>query len=226
MILRPPLYSMSPSFLNLFMKKFTRDARRADHFRERLLGDLRQRSLRIGLAVARQQEQRPGEPLFAGVEELIDEVRFDADVPRQHVGDEAVRERGLARGAAGSSTPSRWSARCSPPPRSRFRCEPIWPARTPSPKKSPGTSIATTASLPMWDSTESLTAPFWRYLTSLPGSPCEKMTSRRRYATTVPRPACRIEIRFHIEPAGLPLDRWCLSFHAIGQVIAAGPTRR
>ena len=25
LILRPPLYSMRPSFLNLFMKKFTRD---------------------------------------------------------------------------------------------------------------------------------------------------------------------------------------------------------
>ena len=29
-----------------------------------------------------------------------------------------------------------------------------------SPEKSPGPSIATTASLPPWDSTESLTAPF------------------------------------------------------------------
>ena len=94
LILRPPLYSMSPSFLNLFMKKFTR-ARRADHFRERLLRDLRQRARGMGLAVARQQQQRAGEPLFAGVEELIDEVRFDAHVPRQHVGDEAIRERGL-----------------------------------------------------------------------------------------------------------------------------------
>ena len=36
-----------------------------------------------------------------------------------------------------------------------------WPARTPSPKKSPGASIATTASLPMRESTDSLIAPFW-----------------------------------------------------------------
>ena len=58
-----------------------------------------------------------------------------------------------------------------------------WPASAPSPKKSPGVSIATTASLPIWDSTESLTAPFWRYLTSLPASPWAKTTSPGRYLT-------------------------------------------
>jgi hypothetical protein len=40
-----------------------------------------------------------------------------------------------------------------------------------------GVSIATTASLPMRESTESLMAPFWIYLTSSAGSPCEKTTS-------------------------------------------------
>ena len=35
------------------------------------------------------------------------------------------------------------------------------PARAPSPKKSPGPSIATVASLPAWEMTRSLTAPFW-----------------------------------------------------------------
>ena len=34
-----------------------------------------------------------------------------------------------------------------------------WPARHPSPKKSPGPSIATTASRPVFDSTDSLTPP-------------------------------------------------------------------
>src|SRR5688572_27911804 len=58
-----------------------------------------------------------------------------------------------------------------------------WPASAPSPKKSPGVSIATTASLPIWDSTESLTAPFWRYLTSSPASPWAKTTSPGRYLT-------------------------------------------
>ena len=36
------------------------------------------------------------------------------------------------------------------------------PARQPSPRKSPGPSMATTASLPAEDSTESLTPPSWR----------------------------------------------------------------
>jgi hypothetical protein len=82
-ILRPPLYSMSPSFLNLFMKKFTRPRVVPDHFRKRLLGDLRYLSLRTGLlAVTREQQKRSGEPLFTRVEELVDEVRFDAGVPR------------------------------------------------------------------------------------------------------------------------------------------------
>src|SRR4051812_20789048 len=58
-----------------------------------------------------------------------------------------------------------------------------WPARHPSPKKSPGPSIATTASLPVLDSTDSLTPPCWMYRTSSQRSPCEKITSDRLYST-------------------------------------------
>ena len=46
-------------------------------------------------------------------------------------------------------------------------------------KKSPGPSIATTASLPPGDSTESFTVPFWMYRTLSAASPWEKMTSAR-----------------------------------------------
>src|SRR4026209_1380727 len=60
-----------------------------------------------------------------------------------------------------------------------------WPARHPSPKKSPGPSIATTASLPVFESTESFTPPRWMYSTLLQGSPCLKMTSAARYSTIV-----------------------------------------
>ena len=91
----PPLYSMSPSFRNLFMKKFTRDRVVPIISASVSCEIFGSGPLRIDLAVAREQQQRPGEPLFAGVEELIDEVRLDADVPRQHVRDEAVRERRL-----------------------------------------------------------------------------------------------------------------------------------
>ena len=48
----------------------------------------------FGLPVARQQQQRTGEPFLARVEELIDQILLDADVPRQHVREEAIRERG------------------------------------------------------------------------------------------------------------------------------------
>src|SRR5439155_13385401 len=58
-----------------------------------------------------------------------------------------------------------------------------WPARHPSPKKSPGPSIATTASLPVLESTDSFTPPFWMYRTLSHGSPCVKIVSDRQYST-------------------------------------------
>ena len=68
-------------------------ARRADHFRQRLLRDPRQHAMGlVRLAVARQQEQRARQPLLAGIEQLIDKVFFDAEVPSQHVADEPVRQ--------------------------------------------------------------------------------------------------------------------------------------
>jgi hypothetical protein len=44
----------------------------------------------------REQQQRPGEPLLAGVEELVHQVLFDPDVARQQVRDERLRELRLA----------------------------------------------------------------------------------------------------------------------------------
>jgi hypothetical protein len=46
----------------------------------------------ILFAVTGQQEKRPCQAFLAGVKQLIDEIFLDADVPGQHVGDEAVRE--------------------------------------------------------------------------------------------------------------------------------------
>src|SRR5580658_920861 len=59
-----------------------------------------------------------------------------------------------------------------------------WPAKHPSPKKSPGPKIATTASLPASFTTESRTPPFWMYNTSLQISPCEKIVSLFRNSVT------------------------------------------
>src|SRR4051812_38756762 len=59
-----------------------------------------------------------------------------------------------------------------------------WPARHPSPKKSVGPSIATTASRPLFESTESLTPPDWMYMTCRQTSPCVKIVSPRENSTT------------------------------------------
>src|SRR5882757_3533070 len=70
-----------PELFELVHEEVHARARRADHLRERLLGDPRKRSLRtVRLAVTCEEQQRPGEPLFTGIEELIDEVRFDTQV--------------------------------------------------------------------------------------------------------------------------------------------------
>jgi hypothetical protein len=51
---------------------------------------------RLGLTVTRQEQERARETLLAGVEELVDEVFFDADVSRQHVPQEPISERRLS----------------------------------------------------------------------------------------------------------------------------------
>jgi len=54
--------------------------RRADHVRERLLTDFGDDRLLLSvLAEVRQQEQRPRQPLFAGIEQLVDQVFLHSD---------------------------------------------------------------------------------------------------------------------------------------------------
>ena len=63
----------------------------ADHFREHFLRDFGKNPLEfVFLAIAREKEQRARQALLAGIEELIDQVLLNSDVPRQHEGDEAV----------------------------------------------------------------------------------------------------------------------------------------
>ena len=75
------MYSMKPSFLNLFMKKFTRD---------RVVPTISASTSWEILGSTREQEQRAGQPLFTRVEQLIDEVLFEASIPGEHMRDEAV----------------------------------------------------------------------------------------------------------------------------------------
>src|SRR5271165_1680608 len=86
-----PLYSIKPSFLNLFMKKFTRE-RVVPTMLQRLLRHFRQCAHRLILfSIPRQKQQRSRQPLLARIEQLIDQILFHSDVMRQHVSDEMVR---------------------------------------------------------------------------------------------------------------------------------------
>jgi len=74
-----PLYSMKPSLRNLFMKKLTRE-RVVPIISASILGKPWKHLLRLVLrAIAREQQQSARQPFLAGVEELIDQVLFDAD---------------------------------------------------------------------------------------------------------------------------------------------------
>ncbi len=45
-----------------------------------------------GFTVAGQKKQRARQAFFAGIEELVDQIFFDADIAPEHVGNEAVGE--------------------------------------------------------------------------------------------------------------------------------------
>ncbi len=87
---------MKPFFLNRFMKKLTR---------ERVVPTIAARVswLTLGmtlcgsrfLAKMREEQEDPGEPLLARVEELVHQVFLDANVAGEQVGDEELRELGL-----------------------------------------------------------------------------------------------------------------------------------
>lgn len=64
----------------------------ADHLGERFLAELRDHRVRPAF-LAEIGQQQPRQPLFRRVEQLIDEVCFDAGFPRQDVRDEHRRER-------------------------------------------------------------------------------------------------------------------------------------
>src|SRR5258708_4432125 len=77
--------------LERVQEEMHRRRRRPDHVRQRFLRDPGDDAAgRLLVSIARQQQQRARQPLLGGVEQLIDQVLFDPNVARQHVGDEAV----------------------------------------------------------------------------------------------------------------------------------------
>ena len=81
--------------------------------------------------------------------------------------------------------------------------------------------MATTASLPMRESTETLIAPFWRYRTSLAAiALCEDDLLPVDTSQLFVRRACRFEIRLHIERAPILRFRGSFGFHDRATIIS------
>ena len=93
MICRPPLYLMKPIFLNLFMKRFTRE-RVVPMVSASISCDILGRTLLglVVLSIPGEQQKSASQPFLGRVEQLIDEVCLNADVPGQHIRDKAVGE--------------------------------------------------------------------------------------------------------------------------------------
>src|SRR5580693_491931 len=65
----------------------------ANHFRQHFLRYFGKHLLRLSRgAIASEEQQSARQAFLAGVEELVDQVRFHSDVSCQHIGDEAVGE--------------------------------------------------------------------------------------------------------------------------------------
>src|ERR1700722_2086220 len=68
-----------------------------DHFRQHLLRYFGKHFFRLALnAILSEQQKSTRQSLLAGIEELIDQILFDPDVPRKHIRHEAVRECGFS----------------------------------------------------------------------------------------------------------------------------------
>src|SRR5271157_4498815 len=66
----------------------------ANHLSQYLLADLRNHRLGFAfLAELGQQQQNPRQPLFAGIEKLINQIGLDASVAGKQKGDEHIRQR-------------------------------------------------------------------------------------------------------------------------------------
>src|SRR3990170_2415024 len=70
--------------------------RRPDHVRQQFLTDLGDDKLSlILLAHVSQQQENPGQPFLARIEQLIDQVRLHANVARKEIGREQLSKNGL-----------------------------------------------------------------------------------------------------------------------------------
>ena len=133
----------------------------ANHFGQHFLTDLRNDRLRLAfLPEMGHEQQHPRQPLLAGIEELIHQVFLDANVARQKIGQEQLGEGGFIV----ERTDHRLFVNAHDRGFFRSGCRGHahhLPGETPFTEKAPGSSIATIASLPCDEITDSLTWPVW-----------------------------------------------------------------
>lgn len=81
---RPAFVIDEPEFTELVHKETDARAGGADHFGQRFLTDFGDDRLRPALLPkVRQQQQRPRQPLFTGVKQLIHQIFLDSDRMQQ-----------------------------------------------------------------------------------------------------------------------------------------------
>ena len=82
MDVEPAIVVNEAQFLEFVHEHINPGARGANHFRQRFLRYFGENSLRLAfLAVASKQQKSAGQPLFAGIKELIDQILLESDVP-------------------------------------------------------------------------------------------------------------------------------------------------
>jgi len=88
-----PVVGDKPELPEFVHEKIHSRSRRADHFRQRRLADIRRHILgTVSLSEMRQHQQRPCQPLFARIKQLIHQVRLRVVVALHHVRYKKVRE--------------------------------------------------------------------------------------------------------------------------------------
>ena len=80
-----------PQLAELVHEEVDARARRADHLGEDLLRQIGDHpDGRVIFPVASQQQQRTGETLLAGIEELVDQILLNPNVSAENVGKKAI----------------------------------------------------------------------------------------------------------------------------------------
>jgi hypothetical protein len=89
--LKPAVIFDEPELSELVHEEIDARPRRPNHVCEQFLRELGEDRLRfVGHTVPCEQQKRASKPFLAGIEQLIDEIFFNADVAGQHERDEPI----------------------------------------------------------------------------------------------------------------------------------------